>query len=63
MDIKKIKNSFKAVKRDFDVLRVSFADWINHLRFNQELMQKRIDALESRVKELEENSRILVATY
>ena len=64
MEIKqKIKNSFKNIKRDFDILKVSFADWVNYLKYNDFLMKKKIEALEARVKELEESSKLIVTTY
>jgi hypothetical protein len=64
MEFKKtIKQSFGKVKRDFDILKVSFIDWIRYLGYNQTLMQKHIESLEARVKELEEERKILVATY
>jgi hypothetical protein len=59
----KIQNSFKKARADFDALRVSFIDWINYFRYSQSLVQKRIEALEARVRELEEERRILVTTY
>ncbi|MBW2991907.1 hypothetical protein KY345_01680 [Candidatus Woesearchaeota archaeon] len=60
MNIDIIKNSFRNVKRDFDVLRISFADWIHFLNNNQSQMQKKIEALEKRVNELESKEVITV---
>lgn len=58
-----IKQSFKHIKRDFDVLKVSFVNWLNYLRYKQLMNQKRIEALEARVAELEEKNKIIVTTY
>jgi hypothetical protein len=64
MDFKQtIKQSFRNAKMDFDAIKVSFVDWINFLGNNQKIMQQHIDALESRVKELESEGRIIVKAY
>ena len=64
MEIKqKIKNSFGNVKRDFDVIKVSFADWVNYLRYSDFLMKKKLEALEARINELEESNKLIVTTY
>ncbi|MBW2991923.1 hypothetical protein KY345_01760 [Candidatus Woesearchaeota archaeon] len=64
MELKEtIKNSFRRVKRDFDILRVTLHDWVNYLVHRDNELQKRIEALEARVRQLEEQNKILVATY
>lgn len=63
MNIQKIKNSFKKVKIDFDVIRVTLSDWVNYLVQKDNQLQKKIEILESRVKDLEEDNKILVSTY
>ena len=60
---KTIKNSFGKVKRDFDILKVSFTDWINYLRYNDYLTKKRVEALEARVRELEKSNKLIVTAY
>ena len=60
---KKIKSSFEHVKRDFDILKVSFTDWISYIRYNDYLTKKRIEALEARVRDLEESNKLIVTTY
>jgi len=63
MDINKVKLSFKAVKRDFDVLRITLSDWIDYLVRRDSQLERRIEALEKEVSQLEEKNRLLVATY
>lgn len=64
MEFKKIIiNSFKAVKRDFDVLRVALSDWVNYLVQRDNQLQERLEALEARVAELEEHDKIVVTAY
>jgi len=58
--VETVKNSFRNAKRDLDVLRVSFVDWISFLHSNQKHMQRRIAALESRIRELESEKKVLI---
>ena len=48
-----IKNSFIRVKQDMILIKENLHEWVLYLHGNQQLMQQKIDELETRVRELE----------
>lgn len=57
----KVRISFKAVKKDITGLKQSVHDWVLHLNSTQKEMEKRLETLEKRVRELETEKRIKTA--
>ena len=54
----KVQISFKAVKKDITGLKQSLHDWVLHLNSNQKVMEKKIEALETRVRMLETEKKL-----
>ncbi len=54
----KVQISFKAVKKDITGLKQSVHDWVLHLNSNQKEMEKRLEALERRVRMLETEKKL-----
>lgn len=57
----KVRLSFKAVKKDITGLKQSVHDWVLHLNSNQKEMEKRLEALERRVRMLETEKKLRTA--
>ncbi len=54
----KVKFSFKAVKKDITGLKQSVHDWVLHLNSKNAEMEKRLEALEGRVRMLETEKKL-----
>lgn len=53
-DSDKVKKSFRLVKRDMTGIKQSVHDWVLYLNTNQSALLTRVQKLESRVRELEQ---------